>query len=343
MNTLWVESEPAQDHQLTAQQIARWRNEGYALIHNLLPEQLLRAAVNDALEFFPAPNTDAARKLKDFGSQQRFVFPSVSHACNEITLHPHLLRAVAQLLGNTPHNLRLTQSDLWPKYGREPSTTDYDNADQRIHCDYPNHMLTHPPPWDQPEAVELIIYLNDFDQAHGATAVVPRQGEDDPAYTWPIVQTPGVGALKCVNDKTRAEQYLADADPEAAKFRADTLYAREAQARYQFGSVLLYRHDTWHRGTPVKTGALRLVHNMTFRKASAEWINVLHPGWSWSMYRPDQFMEKLVAEASPEQRSVMGFPAPGNDYWNEQTISAVQARYAPWGIDMTPYWEGISR
>ena len=95
--------------------------------------------------------------------------------------------------------------------------------------------------------------------------------------------------------------------------------------------------DTWHRGTPVKHGALRLVHNMTFKKARAEWVNVLHPGWAWSMYRRDQFMEKLIAQATVEQRCVLGFPAPDSDYWNNETIQAVQARYGADGIDMQPY------
>ena len=69
----------------------------------------------------------------------------------------------------------------------------------------------------------------------------------------------------------------------------------------------------------------------------AEWINVLHPGWAWSMYRQDQFMEKLIARASVEQRCVLGFPAPGSSYWNPDTLAAVEARYGAHGIDMAPY------
>lgn len=33
-----------------------------------------------------------------------------------------------------------------------------------MHCDYLNHTLVTPPPWDQPEAVEIIIYLNDIEE-----------------------------------------------------------------------------------------------------------------------------------------------------------------------------------
>ena len=110
-------------------------------------------------------------------------------------MHPNLLQAVADLLDVDIFDIRLTQSDLWPKYGRAPSDEDSDNHDQRIHCDYPNHSLTHPLPWDSPDAAEIIIYLSDLDECGGSTAVVPRLGANDPAYPWPIVQTPGVNGL----------------------------------------------------------------------------------------------------------------------------------------------------
>ena len=172
-----------------------------------------------------------------------------------------------------------------------------------MHCDYPNHSLVHPPEWDSPEAVEMIVYLNDYDECEGATAVVPRHGPDDPAYPWPITQTPGVGDLDYVNDRLQAEVYMAEQDPKAAAFRAEHLYPREEVARYRFGSVLLYRHDTWHRGRPVKPGTLRLVQNLTFTKSGREWLGPLHPGWSWSMYRRDKLMEKLIAQATVAQRT----------------------------------------
>jgi hypothetical protein len=192
--TKWVESTPAVDGHLTDTQINTWREQGFALAHNLLPDTLLRKAAQDTLAACPAPGSEAAAAIDNFGSNQHFVFPSSSAACNQITLHPVLLRAVADLLGTDIGSLRLTQSDVWPKYGRAPSAHNYDNAEQRIHCDYPNHMLTHPPGWYEPDAVEIIIYLSEFESCAGSTAVVPRQGPDDPAYEWPITRTPGDGA-----------------------------------------------------------------------------------------------------------------------------------------------------
>ena len=326
---------------LSDSEVNSWRTQGFVLVDNLLPEQTLTALADDAGSFFPEAGTEEAKMFRGFGSAQRFVFPSESAPCNDITLHEALLGAVANLLNVDVMDIRLTQSDLWPKYGRDQTDSDYDNNDQRIHVDYPNHTLVHPPPWHKPEAVEVIIFLNDFEESGGPTAVVPRQGDNDPLYPWPIVSTPGVSGMRYVNNRHMAEQYLADEFPDVAEFR-DQLYEREVKARFRKGSVLLYRHDTWHRGTPVNAGARRMVQNLTFKLARSQWVSVLHPGWSWGMYRPSATMENLIAKSSVEQRTVLGFPAPGDEYWCDETIEAVGARYAAYGIDMEPYQQALN-
>lgn len=346
----WVEPSPALPPDaaggavLTGAQVAAWREEGFALADGVLPRDLVRRARDDAVAAFPEPGSAATEEVTDFGSGGRFAFPAPSDAVNAITLHPRLLGAAAQLLGVPVRELRLSQSDLWPKYGRrERAGGARDNADQRIHVDYPNHTLAHPPPWDRPEAVEILLYLSDVEACGGATALVPRRGADDPAYAWPIVATPGVGPLDWRNDRASAEAYLEREAPEIARFRAEHLYPREVRARYRVGTVLFYRHDTWHRGTPLEPGVLRLAQNLTFRMAESEWISTLHPGWAWAMYRPSRVMEHLVANASVDQRCVLGFPGPGHPYWSEATLAAVAARYGALGMDVAPYRNALSR
>lgn len=39
--------------------------------------------------------------------------------------------------------------------------------------------------------------------------------------------------------------------------------------------------------------------------------------------------------ASPRERSLFGFPAPGDPYWDEQTLADTQTRYPR--ADLTPY------
>ena len=330
---------------LTDIQVESWREQGFVLVDGLLPIDIICKLFDAAISRFPAADSDEAAELNDFGGGM--TFPDRNANFNLMSLHPHLLGVASQLLGVPVSELRLSQSDLWPKYGRTSGDRgNLDNQDQRMHLDYPNHTLTHPPTWDQPEAVEIIVYLCDEADVGGATAVVPREGQDDLAYAPPMVNTPGVSDVPWINDRSRAEAWFRENHPDVAEFRR-RLYEREVYAKYRQGSVLLYRHDTWHRGTPLHPGSIRLAQNLTFRKAEATWISTLHPGWAWAMYKPDRRMERLIAEATPEQRSVLGFPAPGDVYWDSDKIDAVEARYGALGFDAAPYrrqlsWTGLN-
>ena len=166
---------------------------------------------------------------------------------------------------------------------------------------------------------------------------MPREGPDDPAYQDPLVQTPGLAGLEFVNDRTEAEAYLRKVAPDTAYWRAENLYARARSVQYQPGTVLFYRQDLWHRGTPIRPGVMRLMHNLTFRRKDCDWISTVHQGWAWAMYRSSKVMVKLLAEGSVEQRCVLGFPEPGHSYWTRGTLDAVRARLEPWGMDMAPY------
>jgi ectoine hydroxylase-related dioxygenase (phytanoyl-CoA dioxygenase family) len=325
---------------LDDQAVSMWRETGAAVVSDLFPKDLITAVHDGVITRFPEPDSEAAREIRSFGG--RLNFPDRLSAFNELTLHPRLLQAVAELLMVPISELRLTQSDLWPKYGKSDDPQGpLDIADQRIHVDYPNHTLVHPPPWDRPEAVEMIVYFSDVDVCGGPTAVVPREGQDDELYPWPIVDTPGVGELVYINDRQSAEAYMREHRPAAAQMR-DALYDRECYVRFRPGTVLLYRHDVWHRGTPMIPDTLRIVQNLTFKRADSEWISTLHTGWAWSAYRPDKFFERLLAYASLDQRAVLGFPQPGNRYWCEATIEAVEARHGCFGMDMTPYRDALA-
>ncbi|MCR9262460.1 MAG: phytanoyl-CoA dioxygenase family protein [Pseudomonadaceae bacterium] len=333
----WVDATPAGSGSdvLTPGQIAAWQQQGFALVSNMFRPSLIDTLRQAAIKRFPAAGSAAAQHVSDFGSD--LCFPSSLAALNDLTLDERLLSSVSALLQTPVEALRLSQSDLWPKYGRtEKSAAALDNMDQRIHIDYPNHTLAHPTEWFRPEAVEMIVYLSDVESCGGPTAVVPREGDADPAYRWPIVDSPGIGELDYVNDRATAETYFSEQRPALTKWR-ESLYKRERYTRFKAGDVLFYRHDTWHRGTPMIPGTLRLVQNITYRRAECEWVSTLHPGWAWSAYRKSKFLERLIAKASLAQRAVLGFPQPGSSYWSEATLAAVEARYSPFGMDMTPY------
>lgn len=325
---------------MTATHVRDWSERGFTLVDDLLPRVLVQKLAESALRRFPRPESHDAQRLNDFGDGM--TFPDQDSTFNELTLHPRLLEAAAQLLGVPEQELRLTQSDLWPKYGRVAGDRgDYDNQDQRIHVDYPNHTLTHPPPWNDPEAVEVVVYLCDQHDVGGATAVVPREGSDDTAYRWPIIDAPGIGDIPWINDRARTEAWFGEHRPDIADFRSH-LYQREIYTDYTTGSVLLYRHDTWHRGTPLQSGKMRLAQNLTFRKVNADWISTLHAGWAWAMYKSDQRMERIIANSSTDQRAVLGFPPPGDTYWTTEKIDACEARYGSFGFDPNPYRDALT-
>src|SRR5262249_24672726 len=59
--------------------------------------------------------------------------------------------------------------------------------------------------------------------------------------------------------------------------------------------------------------------------------------WAARATQPEWF--EIVERATPRERSVFSFPAPGDPYWDEQTLADTQARYP--GADLTPYrWRG---
>ena len=211
----WIESTPAGEGPavLTPGQITAWREQGFTLVSNLFPASLIDTLGEAAVNKFPAADSAAAQGVSDFGSG--LCFPSPLAALNDLTLDARLLSSVSALLQTPVESLRLSQSELWPKYGRtEKSAGPLDNMDQRIHVDYPNHSLVHPTEWTRPEAVEMIVYLTDVENCGGPTAVVPREGEADPAYRWPIVDSPGIGDLDYVNDRVTAETYFSEQRPE---------------------------------------------------------------------------------------------------------------------------------
>jgi hypothetical protein len=48
----------------------------------------------------------------------------------------------------------------------------------------------------------------------------------------------------------------------------------------------------------------------------------------------------MMERATVRERDLFGFPPPGDEYWDDQTLTDVAARYP--NLDMTPYTDGAS-
>ena len=147
----------------------------------------------------------------------------------------------------------------------------------------------------------------------------------------------------------RPQAYYAEHEPETYAFR-QRLYAREAAVAYRRGTLLLYRYDLWHRGTPLRAGApVRRVVNLAIAHAAAHWITPWNcevhlghrttvadvnscEGFAKRMYFGNS---EILAAATHDDRTRLGVPSRRDAYWTDEMIEAVAKRFPGW--DMGPY------
>lgn len=298
--------------------INKWKTEGYCVVDNLIDSVFLDKLIY-TLNTIPFGD-----KLYEFGSENGFLeFPTSYDELNEITLYPKIIQYCQTLLGTD--DIRLIQSDFWSKKNY-PNGPENSNSDQRIHMDYPNNYLVPPPDWDKPESVAIIIYYSDSDKCGGNTYLVPRMGQTDVAYLKPYDKLCGLGKYHWFNDKTITENYFKKNYPDVYQFRK-TLYDREIPIRYKKGSVLFYRHDIWHRGSPVNIGQRRIVQNLGFKKSGCDWITIWNQGWSRTLCSTDDKMERFIRNANNIQRKCLGIPDINSRFWNKENKKCMSSRY----------------
>lgn len=328
----WVSPEPAVAGCLNEEQVKSWTQKGFVLIEGLVPDDVILEARSASERLFPASSgaasADELRTKLTQGSKSvdsaagtfnrpDIVFPYELPSMNSVLLHPNIINASSQLLGVTANDLRLTQSIFWAKYGAKNQAGKtwvvqgrrFDHGgDQPIHCDFRDNNLVVPNP-DKLDTVSCIVYFDDSAHTGGLTGVVPN----DPwvRSIWPI---PG------------------HQTPE----KMPGLYDRECGVQAKPGTVLFYRHDTWHRGTAPKPGQLRRTMSAVFRRADADWVQFN----TW-VKDYEGVLARVMPTLSPVQRVLLGFPSTSSDYWTEKTIYAVSQRYP--GIDMTPYRSELTR
>ena len=325
-------NESAARGDISEENVLQWREQGYLLVDNLFPREFVDATLSEIKEL-----TMSKQGTNDFEVGDGKTFPTGLSCLDSLSLDAGLVRAVKKLLGSD--EVRMSQAETWKKVatGGVADPT-YSNQDQRMHMDFPNHTLLHPPEWENPEAVAIIIYLSDCDECGGPTRVVPRLSahQNDELYVWPYSNMPGFGEVPWTNDRHTTESILQDTQPAMAAFR-EKLYAREQSITYSPGTVLFYRHDLWHRGTPLLPGGVRYVQNLVFKKPQCDWLNNWNKGTAYNMYARNQYVEKLIARLSVEQRNCLGIPLPGHAYWTPATLEAVRQRYEAFGFDVEPY------
>jgi len=258
-----------------------WHTRGYMLVSNLL-DDVWDEAEYAMREYFPSDHPGTL----DFGG---ISFPTCS-ALDKITLHKNILKVARECIGQ---DIMLVQSEAWCKGELG------ENSDQRMHMDFGNNSFTSPT-WSNPEAVAAIVYFDDTRETGGATSVVPYTPTLYPFDAWK--RMPGID-LPFANNRVVAE-YLMDVHGHGAFRRR--LYDAEVNVRAKRGDVLFYRHDLWHRGTPVYPGRTRRVMNLVFKKTECHHIYNWGHGFARGNYRGH--VESVVRALSDDQRTVLGIP-----------------------------------
>ena len=190
----------------------------------------------------------------------------------------------------------LSHSEILSKYA---DTTDFD---QDMHCDYRNNTLV-VPSLDDIDQVASITYYSDVTVDLGPTRVL----KFSESAQW--------------SDK-----------PSWKRDEAPELFDLEHSVTLPAGSILLYTMKTYHRGSAFTAAAgARYSHHIAFQRATNTWA-----GWrSFPALGGQPILERTLVALSADQRSMVGFPVPGDPYWTAGTIAAVQERYPD--MDMSAY------
>jgi hypothetical protein len=189
--------------------------------------------------------------------------------------------------------------ELWAKYA---GAIDYD---QPHHRDYENHTIVVPRADQAMPQMTCFILLSDVTELDGPTKAVPI-------------------------DKTRHIPIG------VAKTEMGALFEDEVSVTGPAGTILIYKTDVFHRGSNFGApGRSRFVMPIDFKKRGWRWQGKL----AWANQAPNPGWKEAMVRMTPRQRDLFGWPPPGDDYWNAQTLSDVALRYP--GIDLSPYGAGV--
>jgi hypothetical protein len=295
---------PTVENPIPEEILNQWREQGCAVISNFLPTDLINRAQKEIVDLV---NKTPENVSDDFGGFS-FPFSPEEKALNEIILHPLILSLARIALKS---EVLLTQGEAWLK--KSTPLRPLGNQDQRMHMDYPNHYLTHPSSFNDPEVMAMILYFDESTVCGAETAVVPREGDNDPLYEMPYTKMPVTGKHPWINDRTTTENYFKEHNPSIYEFR-QKLYAKEKYVKYSKGTILLYRLDVYHRGTPIKENATRIVMNLGYKKADCPWITSWQRGWSSNLY---DNLWGVIPTFNEDQKAALGIPRENNSYWEQ--------------------------
>ncbi|MGC1341376.1 MAG: phytanoyl-CoA dioxygenase family protein [Candidatus Binataceae bacterium] len=273
-------------------------DQGFTIVENFLDPDTLAAAQQALWEIYPRPE-DYFRNPDEYPQLSRGPFAG-------LRLFPYSSWALNRLAVDRDlvdaaerllgtEDLEIYKIELWAKYSGAA------NYDQFHHRDYGNHSLVVPRADRQHTQMTTFMMLSDVTAEDAPTKLVPLK-------------------------------FSRELPLSRGRVPLGELFDREVAATAPAGSLLIYKTDVFHRGSDF-TGVQRSRFMML--------VDIQQRGWRWQgkMNWPNRAdapgMCDAMVRMTPRERDLFGWPPPGSEYWNEQTLADVAARYP--GLDMTPY------
>jgi hypothetical protein len=273
------------------------RERGFALVEGFLAPDELQAAQQALWLHFPKPE-DYFSEPDKYGDFARSQFAGVE----EFPYRSWDLNRLAfhpDLVNAVERYLRTDQLHLYKVelWAKYAGAADYD---QPLHRDFGSHSLVVPRLDGRYQQLTSFIYLSDVTEEDGPTKIVPYDRGVAVPFTPLYI---GFGAL------------------------ADDEVSLVGPA----GSLLVYRTDILHRGSNLTgVGRSRFSLLTDYQARGTTWGGKM----AWPKQAPERWA-KLLPQCNVRERDLFGFPRPGDNYWDAQTLTDVARRYP--GMDMAPY------
>lgn len=287
-----------------------YKQHGYAIVPDFLNANELSMAYDDLRQCLPGCVEYCLGETEEkpgsnpmpYRRANRGQFPYPGSMLNRITLHPDLRDFASHFAGGV--EIYCEQSHLSYKHKGHAG-----DIDQGMHCDYGNHTLAYPPKLPEYWQTAYLLYYTDVTINHAPTAVC----------SW-----------EHYPEKIRYPAHF-------TREQRPDIYDNEVKVTVPAGGLFIYSMRTFHRGTPFLAEGGRIGMFVTYAPAAWKWLGIV--GWSAQAIRPEFY--KWVSQATPEERTLLGFPEPGHEYWTEETLEGVSKRYPD--MDMTPYQNGVAQ
>jgi hypothetical protein len=287
---------------VSQKQIEQYLRHGHVLVPNFLTSQELSAAHENMLRYVPTDEELQATPERyswifDDPEHLQTEFPFAGDALNDVSTHPEIIALVEHLLGD--NDIVLSQAAIWAKYAETGG-----DFEQGLHLDYQGNTLVVPRDDGDYRQVNMILYYSEVTEEMGPTYVVSQEHTRE-LPLWPTHRT---------------------------RKRSADLYQHERPVLANPGDLLIFGMRTWHRASQITAeSGVRLSHHLVYRSARHGF-----QGYHlWSRLGENEHLQSFIQRATPRQREVLGFPKPGDPYWNAETLAAVKLRYP--AMDMTPY------